>query len=126
MSEKKRYAPRGLSDKALRTWRGVTDGFVLREDEYEMLESACREIDLIDNIQKAIDKDGLMLTGSMGQPVAHPLLAELRQHRNVLRSMFAALKIPDSGVESASDTGVVSAAARAAAQSRWSQSYGSA
>ena len=78
MGEKKhpkRYAPRGLSEKALRVWRNITDGFTLREDEYELLESACREIDLIDSIQKAIDRDGLMLTGSMGQPVAHPLLA---------------------------------------------------
>ena len=130
MGEKKlpkRYAPRGLSEKALRVWRGVTDGFTLREDEYELLESACREIDLIDSIQKAIDRDGLMLTGSMGQPVAHPLLAELRQHRNVLRGMFAALKIPDGAVgDAAAEAGKVSSAARAAAQSRWSQSYGSA
>lgn len=122
----KRYAPRGLSEKALKLWHSVVDDYTLRGDEYEMLESACREVDLIATMQKRLDSDGLVTTGSMGQMVAHPLLVEVRQHRNVLRSMLAALKIPDT--ESAAvgtEAGNVSAMAREAARSRWSQSYGS-
>lgn len=130
MSEKKlpkRYAPRGLSDKALRLWKGVTTDFTLREDEYETLEHACREIDLIDALQARLDSDGVMTTGSMGQPVAHPLLAEIRQHRTALRGLMSALKIPDSPADSgAADAGKVSSMARKAAQTRWGQSYGSA
>ena len=126
MSEKKatkRVAPRGLSDKAARLWHGVTDGFTLRDDEYELLEAACREIDLIARMQREIDQDGVMTTGSMGQPVAHPLLGEVRQHRVVLKGLLAALKIPEDEV-AGHDSGMISAQARKAAMTRWGQAHG--
>ena len=121
----KRETPRGLSEKARRLWRETVEGFTLRADEYTLLEAACRELDLIEQMQSAITRQGLMITGSMGQPVAHPFISEIRQHRAQLTSILRALKIPDADAPDI-QAGAVSSQARAAAQSRWSQSYGSA
>lgn len=121
----KREIPRGLSEKARRLWRETVEGFTLRADEYTLLEAACRELDLIEQMQSAITRQGLMITGSMGQSVAHPFISEIRQHRAQLTSILRALKIPDADAPDI-QAGAVSSQARAAAQSRWSQSYGSA
>ena len=124
---RKRQAPPRLSDKARKLWQKTVTDFVLREDEFVLLEQACREVDLIDEMRRTLDREGLMLSGSMGQPVAHPLLAEVRQHRQQLASLLRALKIPDGDVGSGQVVdGSVSSQARAAAQTRWSQAHGAA
>ena len=121
----KREVPRGLGEKSRRLWRETVDGFTLRADEYTLLEQACREVDLIEAMQKSLSEHGLIVTGSMGQPVANPFISEIRQHRAQLTSILRALKIPDGETPDV-QAGAVSSQARAAAQSRWSQSYGSA
>lgn len=121
----KREVPRGLGEKARRLWRETVEGFTLRADEYTLLEQACRELDLIEAMQKSLAENGLIVQGSMGQPVANPFVSEIRQHRAQLTSILRALKIPDSDVgASGNQDGEVSSKARAAAQSRWSQAYG--
>lgn len=126
MTEKgKRQAPSGLSYKAKQLWTETVQNFTLRADEYSLLEQACREVDLIEDMNKELASAGLMVTGSMGQVVAHPFVSEVRQHRAQLTSLLRALKIPDDE-HAGAHGGEVSSQARAAAQSRWSQSYGAA
>ena len=121
----RREVPRGLGEKSRRLWRETVDGFTLRADEYTLLEQACRELDLIEAMQKSLAENGLIVQGSMGQPVANPFVSEIRQHRAQLTSILRALKIPDGDVgASGNQDGEVSSKARAAAQSRWSQAYG--
>jgi hypothetical protein len=112
-------APAGLAKDGSALWRKITAGYELRTDELRLLEEACRETDLIARMETALASASLMTTGSMGQPVIHPFVGELRQHRNTLRGLLAALKLPD---ESAGDNGgELSAKNRAAAQARWSR-----
>lgn len=118
-------APKGLSTRSRRFWREVTDKYELRHDELRVLEDACREMDLIDSMSASLADMPVMVAGSMGQSVVNPLVAELRQHRAVLRQLLVSLKLPDEpapgsqGVESPR-----SVAARAAAKSRWAVAHG--
>lgn len=118
MAERKRAVPRGIGKSGRKLWREMTADYELSPAEYRLLEDACREADLIDLIQAEIDGDDFDLTtfGSMGQTVASPLLAEVRQHRSVMKALLSAIKLPD---EDSSSSGERSTKARAAAQSRW-------
>ncbi|MEV7654667.1 hypothetical protein AB0O39_10895 [Streptomyces anulatus] len=108
--------PAGLGDKALVVWTEISEGYDLRIDELRVLEDACREIDLIERLEADLQHAELIVTGSMGQPVASPLVQELRQHRGVLARLLGWLKLPD---EEAPAAGGRSASARQAAMARW-------
>lgn len=109
-------APAGLAERALELWTGVTDTYDLRVDDLFVLEAACREVDLIDEMVIRQRTEDLIGVGSQGQPVAAPLVSELRQHRATLAALMRQLKLPDEDGRAAANT---SAAARAAANARW-------
>lgn len=107
--------PTGLGAKAKRVWTEITSSYELRVDELRILEDACREIDLVERLEAELKGAKLIVHGSQGQPVANPLVQELRQHRGVLTRLFGALKLPDED----SGAGERSTAARTAAMARW-------
>lgn len=113
-------APAKLGTKARGLWAAVTKTYDLRVDELRVLEDACREIDLIERLEGELREAKLVVKGSMGQPVANPLVQELRQHRGVLARLLAGLKLPDSedgrAAAAAADR---SSSAREAAHARW-------
>jgi hypothetical protein len=109
--------PAGLGTHGRRFWKSVTEAFRLRPDELVLLESACRTLDIEHDLRAAMVGEPLMVEGSRGQLREHPLLSEARAQRSQLRSLLAALKLPDS------DAGAVNQQ-RAAAQSRWSATHG--
>lgn len=113
--------PHRLKTKGRRLWDDVTSSYDLRPDELAVLEAACRELDLLNRIERVVDGlDSLMVAGSMGQQVVHPLVGEVRQHYTTFRQLVAALRLPDpttdAGYGSAS---AVSTSARHAAMARW-------
>lgn len=113
-------APKGLGKSGAAFWRDVLGKYDLRVDELRVLEDACRERDLIARMEDALTDADLMVSGSMGQQVLHPMVGELRQHRTTFAALMRQLKLPDDG--SGSDQGgELSAKNRAAAQSRWSR-----
>jgi hypothetical protein len=112
-------APKNLGAAGRKMWKAVCSTYVLRPDEYRILEDACREVDLIDRLEEALQDAELIVHGSMGQPVANPLVQEIRQHRGQLRQLFAALKLPDDGTPVPGEGQGDSTGARAAAESRW-------
>ena len=109
-------APNGLSRRAKELWTTVTTQYTMRVDELFVLESACREIDLIDRMESEQQKSGLIGVGSQGQPVAAPLLAELRSHRALFAAHMKQLSLPDVTGRKADK---ISEQARSAAQARW-------
>ncbi|WP_067201067.1 P27 family phage terminase small subunit [Microbacterium sp. XT11] len=101
------------SASAKRTFREVADAHPeLEKSTLSALYGACDLISEADAMQKVIDAEGRMVTGSMGQPVAHPLIAEVRQYRKAALDALKAL-----GLGGRSTT---SAAASALANKRWS------
>ena len=110
--------PSGMGAAGARLWRDVTGKYELRADELVTLEAACRASDRI--VAMESERDGAVTaTGSMGQVVVHPLVAEIRAHEAQVTSLLAKLKLPD-------DSGVQVSQQRAAAQSRWAAAHGAA
>lgn len=110
--------PKGLKPSARALWNSVVGKWALRPDELRVLREACREVDLIDVLEAELATDSIMIRGSMGQMVVHPIVTELRQHRATLAALLRQLKLPDAdGGEAEKETR--STAARTAANARW-------
>lgn len=121
---RKRRAPSGLGDRGLRLWHEITDLYVLRPDEFRLLEDACRQASIVDRLERELAGASLVMRGSMGQPVANPLLTEVRQHRSALAALFRQLGFPDLVEDSGAVDVSRSVQAREAAKSRWAVAHG--
>jgi hypothetical protein len=110
--------PADLGVRGAELWRGVLADHELRVDELRVLEDACREVDLIERLEAGLQGEPLVVTGSQGQPVAHPNIQELRQHRALVARLLAGLKLPDEEQEGR-DANWRSQRARRAALTRW-------
>lgn len=112
-----------------RLWKSVTTVYTLRPDELQVLEEACRETNLVSEMRLELQKADLLVKGSMGQTVVHPLVAELGKHRATVAALLRQLKLPDDppGV-AAAPTAVAGGATknsdkgRAVAAGRWQRS----
>lgn len=114
----KQNKPSGLNPEGSALWASITDTYDLRADELHTLESACRATDRIVTMRTVLDQSHMMVKGSMGQDVVHPLVAEVRAHEAQVAGLLAKLKLPDDGTASSSE-GEKSTKARAAANARW-------
>lgn len=111
--------PSGLGTAGKALWSQISIKYELRADELATLESACRASDRVVAMEVARAGE-IMATGSMGQAVVHPLIAEVRAHEAQIATLLTKLKLPDEAAGSASNQ------QRSAAQSRWAASYGKA
>ena len=122
----KQVAPTGLDADGKALWSAITTDYTLRADEKVTLEAACRATDRLALMRDELAGMPLMLTGSTGQQVVNPLVAEIRAHEAQVSTLLAKLKLPD--VPAAGSGPVVgdsrSTQARSAAQSRWSVAHG--
>lgn len=94
--------PAGLGNAGRALWRQMHDAlgdeFEYDERELALLAQACRQRDDIAALETARKKAPAMVTGSTGQPVLHPALAELRMARLALARMLGELRMPaDTG-----------------------------
>jgi hypothetical protein len=110
-------APKALQAAGKSLWSAVTKKYDLRSDELIVLEAACRASDRV--VAMEAERAGeIMTSGSMGQPIVHPLIAEVRAHEAQIAGLLAKLKLPDESSEGAVNQN------RAAGQSRWAASHG--
>ena len=116
--------PANLGEQGAALWEAIVPTYDLRPDERRILIDACREADIIERLEDELATSELMVKGSMGQLVASPLVSEVRQHRATLKTLLAALKIPDSPAGEARKKTVVSEKARAAVRARWGSGTG--
>ena len=108
--------PRGLAKSGRKMWRDIATVYELRPDEARILEDACKQADLVDELEAARLGAPYMVKGSQGQDVINPLISEVRQHRGTLQSLLGSLNLPDESGETPR-----SVSARRAAASRWSK-----
>ena len=109
--------PGGLKPAGRALWRSVAGEYSLRPDELAVLREACRTADVIAQFEAALAGAPLLVAGSMGQPVLHPGVAELRMQRGVLASLLKQLRLPDVDAERPNQH-------RAAAVARWARAHG--
>lgn len=91
--------PVELGVRGAELWRSVLEEHELRPDEMRVLEDACREVDLIELLEDAVRGAPLTARGSQGQPVANPLIQELRQHRGLVARLLGSLKLSSEAQE---------------------------
>lgn len=108
--------PRGLKAPGKKLWQEITEGFELSAAEFRLLEHACRELDLIDRIDRELANGSMFVQGYNGQPVSNPLLTEVRQHRSTYASLMNKLELPSDDNRSSR-----SASARQLANARWAR-----
>lgn len=110
-------APTGLRAAGKKLWKSLADGtYEFRPDELRILTDACRTADAIAVMEKELDAGELTVKGSQGQPVANPMLAEIRQYRALLVRQLKELHLPDEDGRAAASR---SESARSAANARW-------
>ena len=110
-------APVGLGKAGKAQWASIAGAYKLRPDEFTVLEHVARTADMIAMLTDAWVADGCPTTtsGSMGQLVIHPLIAEIDKHRKSQAGFFRQLSLPDG------DEVPVANQHRSAAQTKWSQ-----
>jgi P27 family predicted phage terminase small subunit len=113
-------APKALGAAGKRLWKSIAadiePGWRLDARELHLLERACRIEDEVRDLERVVDKDGLVTTGSRGQAVVHPALTEARQLRVVQQRLLGGVELCDPRHGSATTNG---ARARVAANARW-------
>lgn len=119
MSEDRPAPPEDLDEHGRVLWDSVTSGYSLRPDELRVLAHACREEDLIARMSAEQAAGELIARGYNGQPVAAPLVSELRQHRATFATLMRQLKLPDDPDTALRKQRLVSEQARKAARARW-------
>lgn len=91
-------APKGLKARGARLWRDLHAVFDFTQDPHRsaVIEDICRTIDLIDRLQREVDRGDIRVKGSQGQPVAAPEIPELRLQREALVRMLSRLDLPET------------------------------
>lgn len=114
--------PKGLAAGGTVLWRAIVKTGELRADHVRILQDACREADLIDELEAALVGKPRTVKGSQGQEVIHPIISELRQHRSVLSALLRALELPAVDRSGAGEVLHAREAAISLARARWSGS----
>ena len=92
MSDKTR-PPDGLRDPGRRLWDAITVDYDLDEHELVLLREAVRTVDLLDELERDVRRDGATIQSPQGVK-AHPAAVEARQQRIALARLMAALRMP--------------------------------
>jgi hypothetical protein len=93
-AKRKPAVPKGTGASGTRLWRAVIDTYVLDQWELALLREAVRTVDLLDELDAVVKRDGPVVPGQRGDK-AHPALVEARQLKIALARLLAALRLPD-------------------------------
>lgn len=87
--------PSGLGERGAAFWSDVMAVYELGMDEVQILTEVCRALDLCNEMQAAIERDGVTVKGSEGQPRVHPAVSQLNSTRTLVGRLLAQLGLPD-------------------------------
>jgi hypothetical protein len=112
--------PTGLKTPGKRLWNAVLEAYALTPAELANLGEAARTADELDRLERAVRAlPELTTRGSTGQVRPHPLLAEIRAHRQLLERLTTALALPNIDQEAGATA--AQRHARKAAVARWNR-----
>lgn len=96
MVKKKDEPPeQALGERGKAFWSALTKVLEFAPQETEVLLEACRTLDRINDLTAVIEADGTMISGSMGQRILHPAVAEVRQLQAAFVRLTGALNLPE-------------------------------
>ena len=118
--------PTGLARAGRRLWKSVVEdadsqGIDLDSLELSHLEDACRLADRLEQMESelAASSTGFMVRGYQGQPVAHPLLGEIRQTRALRALTLARIRVTPPEEKQGATVFALGVQQRDAANKRW-------
>ena len=106
--------PPGVGVEGAKFWRSTLKDFDLRSDELTILTRACRAIDRLALIDRALEGAPALVDGR-----ANPLIVEARMQEATLASLIRALSLREDEDSAGAGSGNRSVAARALAEQRW-------
>ena len=83
--------------RAGQLWRSVNAAYELDPAEKQLLGEACATLAELERVEQELSEAPLIVAGSTGQPVPHPLLATAQHHRQLLERLLRALALPVPG-----------------------------
>jgi len=83
--------PPNLSKPAQDFWRSITEKYEVSSPDLVLLTQACRAMDRAEQCRRAVDKEGVSQLDRYGNRKPHPLVAEERQQRDLVRRAIATL-----------------------------------
>jgi hypothetical protein len=110
-------APDGLGEAGRALWVSLSAEFEFGPHELALLAVACRQADDVAALEGLLGRDGLVVTGSAGQPRLNAAVTEVRQGRLALAKLLDQLAIPDE--EQQVGRSAASRRAQRAARIRW-------
>jgi phage terminase small subunit len=96
MNTENKRPPTGLGPHGRALWRDTVARYTLTPTEIEVLHTLCVTGDQLIRVDLALKQAHVTSTGSQGQLVGHPLLAEHRAHAETLRRLSRQLNLPDT------------------------------
>lgn len=118
-------APGGLGVAGRRLWKTVildadSQEIDLDSREIAWLEDACRLTDRLEQLEAELEAAGSYMTiGVAKQPVAHPLLGEIRQTRALRAQMLARITVSPPEEKQSASVFPLGVQQRDAANKRW-------
>jgi hypothetical protein len=86
--------PNGLARPGRALWREIQSGYTLDPAEEQILLQMCRLTDTLARLEGELASAETTVHGSRGQPVGHPLLAEIRLTSLALGRLAKQLALP--------------------------------
>lgn len=91
--------PKGLGRRGRAFWKELQGELEFDAAATQTLVEACRTLDRLEELDAVIAAEGVTSTGSMGQTVVHPAVAEARQMQAGWSRLVTALDLPASEEE---------------------------
>lgn len=91
-------APEDTGPAGARLWNSVVEAFELDEHELALLIEAVRTVDLLDELDDVVKREGAIVESPQGRK-ANPAAVEARQQRIALARILAALRLPSGDSE---------------------------
>ncbi|MEV0626016.1 hypothetical protein [Nonomuraea wenchangensis] len=91
--------PANTGPAGKRLWGDVLGAYELEEHEMALLREMVRTVDLLDDLDAVVRRDGLLVEGPKGDQKMHPAVVEARQARIALARLAASLRLPSGDEE---------------------------